>query len=350
MILPSEGCQAVWTDSTTVDFVNFFEKTTSTGKQVWADYNLGDGPVVLYAGKSTSDKSCLGLWHNGKVKDYAELEEAPKISTQIYGYYLNYDKDDSDSSSLQRLLGTQPIGVSNWLKSQSVKSAVLMPTDFPDFPFTLTSLLKTQIAIHESFHVEIMLRYWFTQKGAWPGWDQQPDRASLQLCYNANEQVKLLLEEERQLLVQLVDQLLSDGSKEEVCKLGNAFLAKRKERYETLKALKISVKRGDNTDCDCAEAENIMELEEGLADYGSWTILYEIGMTDKQRLLQRYGASQAEPFYLTGAALMHALTLIAPESDQQLIQEIANSENSMAGSVFQLFEDRLATYCSDNNR
>lgn len=340
--LPSGGCAAVWADSIAMDFVNQLELATKTRHRVWNGYQLGDGAVVLQAGKSADSTECLGLWQAGKVVSYREASEGPKLSTPLYGYYLNFPDAIAGHENPLTKLSQQPADISEWLKEFNVKSAVLMPVDFPKFPFKIPALMKMQIAIHESFHVEVMIRHWYTGKGAWPAWDEQPDRQGLQNCYSASEEVKQALQDERTKLVGLIDALLDDD-KPAACLAGNEFLSLRARRYDLLKDVKIN--RQDETQCDCAEAENIMELEEGLADYASWTMLYDIGISSREQLLRRYNAIQNEPFYLTGAMLMHAVSLMNDGKVNSIISEIVNSSDHSTGAPFPVFEKEFARFC-----
>ena len=342
--LPSGSCTAAWADSTARDFVNQLELATKTHHPVWNGYQLGDGAVVLHAGKSADSTECLGLWKGGKVISYMEASEGPKLSTPLYGYHLNFQNPKEAYENPLTALSQQPVDISQWLEEYNVRSAVLMPVDFPNFPFKIPALAKMQIAIHEAFHVEVMIRYWYTGKGAWPAWDEQPDRQGLQNCYNADDEVKQTLQDERAKLSSLIEALL-DGDKTAACLAGNEFLSQRAMRYDLLKYVKVN--RQDETQCDCKEAENIMELEEGLADYASWTMLYDIGLSSRDVLLRRYRAIQKEPFYLSGAMLMHAVSLMNNGEISDIISDMANSSDQAIGAPFPIFEKEFARFCAE---
>lgn len=55
-----------------------------------------------------------------------------------------------------------------------------------------------------------------------------------------------------------------------------------------------------------------MELQEGTADYASWTLLYDLGQTSRERLIQKYQAVRNDVFYLTGAMQLHAVHSCIP--------------------------------------
>lgn len=346
-VFPSVGCKVTWDDSTTIAFVQQLELATKDAHNVWKGYRLGDGAVVLHSGKSADSTECLGLWQNGSVTDYFTSEQAPKLTTPLYGYYLNFDDIKEGYENPLTTKSRQPEVISQWLTSLEVKSAVLMPTDFPQFPFEIPALKKMQLAIHEAFHVEVMIRYWYTDQGAWPAWDEQPDRSGLQNCYNTSDTLKQALNAEKDQLITLIE-LLLDNDKSAACQASRAFIKLREERYSML--TNVTVDRPDGTPCDCAEAENIMELEEGLADYASWTMLYDMGLSSREELIKRYNAVQNEPFYQTGAMLMHALALMNEGNTAEIIEEITSSASQAEGALLPIFKSELEAFCTDYQR
>jgi len=338
--LPSACCELAWADSLAVDFAILLEAATEKSHAVWPNYNLGDGAVILDAGlTSDSISHCLGLWQHGKVLAYKESPEAPRLATVLYGYQLNFKELVKEDGLVER--SQQPAPITNWLNSHGLETAVIMPVDFPQFPFEIPALKKMQIAIHESFHVEVMLRYWYSAEGDWPAWDEQPDRNASRQCYALNDEVAATFTREKDELTGMIEALLT-ADKNKAIESGTGFLATRNNRYELLGDFTIN--RQDSTQCDCAEAENMMELEEGLADYASWTMLYEIGVSSREELINRYRAIQQEPFYLTGAMLMHAISLMNPEGKEAVIETIIQAPNHERGALITQFKSAFGNY------
>lgn len=341
--IPTEPCAEVWQQEVAADFAKLLTEATQTQHDVWPAYRLGDGAVVLHAGNTDDDQACLGLWKHGKILAYTAVDEAPKLATLLYGYYLNFGSPADTTMQPLSAASRQPEAISQWLDDHSIDSAVLMPVDFPKFPFKIPTLMKVQTAIHEAFHVEVMIRYWFTGTGHWPAWDKQPDRNSLQNCYAASDTAKEAIRSEQLLLSDLVQALVTENHTE-ACALGTSFLASRANRYDLL--ADVTVPRSDGTPGSCKEAENIMELEEGLADYASWTMLYDIGIASWKDLHRRYQAIQNEPFYLTGAMLMHAATLMHDGETPELIDAITTSQTVQEGALVTHFETQLNAFCA----
>ncbi|MEP7269505.1 MAG: hypothetical protein ABI844_17950 [Saprospiraceae bacterium] len=334
------GCDSLWSMPVTNDFVRILEKTTLSNRSVWKGYKLGDGNFVLNAGKLNDSTHCLGLWKKGKVISYTCSKDVPTMLTPLYSYYLNYKKSNETDSTLFGTFNKSP-GFSLWMKHNHVESAVYMPTDFPKFPFKITAKTKTQIAIHEAFHIEVMLRYWFTKKGSWPQWDIQPDRAGVQSCYSETEFVQRLIEEEQNTLSLFVEALM-DNKKSEAIVLGNSFLKARETRYNLLNEKQIKLK-GDVYG-DCKTAEEIMEIEEGIADYASWVIMYNIGMVSRDELLQRYRAQQNDRFYLTGCMLLHASVLMNNGKASEIIKKIVTANSLDEGNLLHIFKTQLGLF------
>ncbi|WP_394749961.1 hypothetical protein [Spongiimicrobium salis] len=332
------GCDSIWSRPVTKEFVTFLEKTTTSDHPVWKDYSLGDGTFVLNAGRVNDTSHCLGLWKSGKAISFTCSPDIPRMLTPIYSYYLNYKDPIRRDSTFFETSKNAPKFLA-WMKSNAVELAVYMPTDFPKFPFRIGAKTKTQLAIHESFHIEVMLRYWYTKKGYWPEWDMQPDRAKMQICYAQNGTIKKLIETEQNLLSLLIEALL-DHKKEEAFGLADEFMKTRKTRYRIIVDLNLQLDEAYN----CAAAEAIMEIEEGIADYASWVKMYDVGLVSRADILRRYRAQQKDKFYLTGCMLFHAMVLMNNGNDEAIIERMTQANSLEEGSLLTLFQEYLTLY------
>ena len=339
---PSCDCDSLWKKKDVSDFIELLERSTSQPKFVWPGYHLNDGAYIISAGQTAAGNHCLGLWQKGKVKSYARFHNTLRMLTPLYSYYLEYPEMSIIPDELYFTTAAKVPEFKEWMRDMHVSSAVYMPVDFSKLPFKVPALVKLQLAIHEAFHIEVMLRYWYTNKGNWPAWDQQPDRSGMQSCYTYNDSDRIQIKKELTILADMIEALI-DGQKVKACILGYSYLKERESRYR--KTSEVSVKLGDETEGDCKTAESFFELEEGLADYGSWTLLYNMGMASKEDLLRRYRAQQNDHFYLSGAMLMHAITLMDKKTIEQVIQKIINSPTVKEGSLLRFFQDELANYC-----
>lgn len=339
---PSADCEPLWAADAAREFVQVLINTTEADQTVWYDYDLGDGAYVLHAGRSEAGSECLGVWRDGRAVGFASADEEPTLLTPLYGYYFSSDWHGSpDAAILQR--AKQPEAIRAWLEESGVGSAVVMPVAPRDFPLDLSAFDKVQIAIHEGFHVSVQAPRWYASTGDWPGWDIQPDRSGVQSCYTSSEAAAAAVQEERATLVGLIDNLL-DGDSASACGAGAEFLSRRTARYELL--ADIEVARSDGTSGSCGEAEALMELEEGTADYASWTVLYDLGQTSRDRLIRRYQAIQDDIFYLTGAMQLHAVELMQPDHMAEIIEEIIGSRTVEEGSLTTALGRTLDSYCN----
>lgn len=335
---PSEACVQAWSEEAARAFVSLLTDATKAPVPVWQEYDLADGAYVLNAGSSAFGGACLGAWRAGKALGFAELAEAPTLSTPLYGYSL----PEGDYEDFGSNLGSQPPSVRAWLADLDVVRATALPVTVPDFPIELTPLVKVQLAIHEGFHVEVQSPHWTGAQAHWPAWDRQPDRKAVVSCYAETPDVEEAAAGERGALLEHVQALL-DGDEQRACQAGADFLAWRASRRDLVAG--VTVPRHDGTPGTCGEAEAIMELEEGVADYASWTKLFELGLASRDRLVGRYAAQQSDLYYLTGAMELHAVSLMAPEHILDITEEIARSAGPGDGSLEVAFTRALEAYC-----
>lgn len=338
--MPSTECSSLWERSEASGFVETLTAATATSQPVWPGYDLRDGSYVLYAGDTPSGAACVGLWQAGRAVSYAQLPVSPHFSTPLYGYFLPDAPRRKAGDSFPS--GRQPGELASWLESNGVVRATLMPVQIEEFPMELPPLVKAQVGLHEAFHVEVQSPHWVGAEANWPSWDRQPDRTDMQACYAATPNIEETLAEEREGLVRMIEALL-DNRRDDACRAGRDFLERRSERYLLLDTLRVQ--GSDETATSCSVAEAIMELEEGTADYASWTKLFELGLASRDQLLRRYRAVQDDVFYLTGAMQLHAIAAMRPESVDAATARIAASETVQSGAIQTVFEETLANWC-----
>lgn len=338
---PSAECEPLWSAEPAAEFVDLLTRATETELRAWEGYDLGDAAYVLHAGASEAGRACLGVWRGGKVVAFAAASDPPTLSTPLYGYHL---PDEGGATARERSTdaGRQPESVRSWLEEVGVDRATIMPVTFDDFPMEIPTLVKVQVALHEGFHVQVQSPHWTGAADNWPAWDRQPDREELRACYGATDEVAATFAEERERLAVAVEALL-DGEDAAACQAGEVFLARRADRYRMLEDVRVA--RHDGTPGSCREAEAIMELEEGTADYASWTRLHELGHATREQLLRRYRAQQDDAFYLTGAMQLHAVELMRPDRMAEVTRRIASSVAPDSGSLTSAFEASLTAYC-----
>ena len=334
------GCDSLWAASAAKEFVSVLAEATGTDHLVWPGYRLGDASYVLNAGQPDDSTYCLGLWRQGEPLSYLCARDVPNMLTPLYSYYLNYEQPSEIDSKYVETYQNAP-DFTAWMNQHQIETAVYMPTDFPKFPFKIPAKTKVQLAIHEAFHIEVMLRKWYTGQGFWPSWDQQPDRLGVQNCYTLNESAQDLIEKEQELLALLIESLLDHKSADAI-RLAEEFIGTRQRRFDLLKDVKVQLHDGEYG--SCADAEALMEIEEGIADYASWVIMYDIDIADRTELLRRYRAQQKDLFYLTGCMLLHASLLMNEGGDQEIISKLVTAPSLMDGNLFQIFQYKLESY------
>lgn len=338
---PPAECAAAWAAVPAQELVQALVSATASDRAIWGAYNLGVGSYVLNAGPSDAGGACLGVVHDGHAVAYAHVPDEPKLLTPLYGYYFAADWHGAPQSEMLDH-ARQPASIRAWLEGAGIRSAVVLPVVVRNFPMELPTVMKAQLGIHEAFHVEVQAPRWYASTGAWPAWDRQPDRPGVPACYAASSEVEAELTAERAQLVQLVSSLL-DADSTTACSAGASFLAHRTARYDLLRD--VHVARYDSTAGSCREAEAIMELEEGTADYASWVPLFNLGQASRDLLLRRYRAVQQDVFYMTGNMQLHAIRLMYPDSMAAVAARIAQSSGPDEGGITPVLQRALQSYC-----
>lgn len=337
-VVPGE-CADAWADAAA--FQRGLEEATVSLEPVWGEYRLADGAYVVHAGDTNDGRACLGIIRGGKTTAYWISDTAPTLSTPLYGYHFPWTGNGGPFDGLVEST-RQPASIREWLTENEVPSAVIAPFDIEGFPFEIPLDMRVQVIVHEAFHVHVQSPRWLGTDGDWPAWDLQPDRKSVRTCYDADSTVTSLFEDERRALDSLVVGLL-DGNRRVACAGADRFLATRQERYVLLDSVAVPDHEGEPL--TCRTAETLMELEEGTADYASWSRLFHDGFFERDALLKRYRAIQAEPFYFTGAMQLHAIYLVDPDAFGEAVHEIVQSLDPETGAITRILEERVAAFC-----
>ena len=150
------------------------------------------------------------------------------------------------------------------------------------------------------------------------------------------------LDDERTALVDFVSALIGDDTTL-ACQAGADFLALRDARYALLDGVEVA--QADGTPGTCEDAEILLELEEGTADYASWTVLHDLGLVSDEQLIRRYQAIQNDVFYLTGAMQLHAVAAMSGDSMIQVTRGINASPGPETGSMTSVLRRTLDGFC-----
>ncbi len=340
-VAPSAECAELWADSAARGLLDGLISASSPGLPVWVDYGFEQGAFVIDAGDSEAGNHCLGVVQAGEVLGFSAQPVEPKLLTRLYGYHFPWLGNGGPLDPLVAI-STQPQGVVAWLDGLGVPSAVIVPVEVVGLPFEISTALKVSTAIHEAFHVEVQMPRWVGPGGDWPVWDFQPARSEVRACYSNSPAVETAMIAERAALYETTVALMG-GDSVAACTAGIDFLQRRAERHDLLDGFEVP--RHDGTPGSCEEAEAIMELEEGTADYGSWAALFNKGIVSTEGLKNRYRARQAEQFYLTGAMQLHSVELMFPERFLFTTLVIAQSRQPAGNTLTDVFEQNLEAYC-----
>lgn len=323
------ACEEVFGDPWTVGLLSGLDAVGELTEPYWSSHDPEDFVTVLFA---EADSDTCALIHRGTVQAYGTLSAPPNLLTPLFGYQLPWTTGPDWVQPLADA-AVQGDELRDWLAGHGVERATLLPAhEVTDAGFGVSALSHLQIAVHEGFHVDVQMPAWFGEaEHPWPAWDQQPARAQLAACY-----VDVAVEQAA--LADAVDAAWS-GDPEEALDAYASFLSLRTARRADLAA--VTVDGADGAPLPCVEAEAILELEEGLAEYAGWAMLRDAGQATDADVLASLRATTAEPFYRLGAGQALLALALDPEGFSAWVQAIAGSDSAAAGSVESVTRARL---------
>jgi hypothetical protein len=336
---------------------------------VWDDYTLVRHPLLLLADSThrghPETPVCAAIWRAGAPLEVIELTARPRFSTALYGMI---DLDPVGPRAVEEaFLPAVPAGDAAALRARGVTRAVVLavPLNFSRLGRVGEALREAQVdpalihadlAVHEGFHLHVQFPAWLGQARiySWPAWDRQPDLRELhQRCYAGSPELSAALAVEIDALVAAFDAVGVDGATRDV-----ALGVRHARRFVELRAARrrlqdtATVAQGGRR-ISCALAEDLMELEEGSAQWLGHAATVRAGMTTRQSLRGSYLGTNAKPFYQTGPLQLWILDgLLGPAAVRGITTSIARSAgpDGPQGGIFAQFEHqtRLLARRSDS--
>jgi hypothetical protein len=333
---------------------------------VWDNYRLARHPLLLLADSTHHGAAgtpvCAAIWRAGKPLRIIELAERPPFSTPLYGM-INLDAAGAApvGSAIEFAAAWKPApaSVAAALRAEGVTRAVVLnvPLDFHQLGVlgaVLTRMhadparMHADLATHESFHLQVQIPAWLDQHQSyeWPGWDIQPDRAELrQRCYAGTPAISAALESELAALLAAFNDVAADSTRHDpVAGLSHArqFVEARAVRRRLQDTMTVARAGGR---ISCALAEDLMELEEGTAQWIGQATSLRAGLTTMTTLLGSYSGTQPEAFYKTGPLQLWVLDgLLGQDGMRRLTRSIARSRgpDGAKGGLFAQFAERTS--------
>lgn len=330
---------------------------------VWDDFKVANHPVLFlldstYRGAVTTPV-CALVWRSGAALQVLELATRPGLSTPLYGFIsLDPTGSRAQPNSEAVVAASRRIGVEDAgrLRAAGVSRAVALPVplDFAQlgaFGEALRKsgadpiLIQVDLAVHEGFHLQVQFPAWMDQPRthAWPAWDLQPDRREFrEKCYAGTSAVAAAFATEVGALLDAFDALYGDPSARDTVtarRHAQRFVTARIERHALLDT--TTIKQGDGR-IGCGLAEDIIELEEGTAQWIAHATLAGAGLRTLATWRGSYAAAQPDAFYRTGPLQLWVLrALVGTEEVWRLTSALARSVGPEAG-VFAEFAARSA--------
>jgi hypothetical protein len=334
---------------------------------VWDAYTLARHPLLLVADSTfrggPATPVCAAIWRAERPLERIELAARPPFSTPLYGM-IDSDPVGPRAVEVARELPViqrpAPQAVVAALRERGITRAIVL-----NVPLDLASLgalgrmlqnarvdpvsIQADLAVHETFHLHAQFPTWLdqTRDYAWPAWDVQPDRVALrERCYAGSPQLVDAVSAERDALVAAFDAVVVPDSARRDTRTGlqhaRRFLELRASRRELQDTMTVA--QGSRT-ISCGDAEDLMELEEGVSQWIGHATTARAGVTTIAALRASYAGSQPERFYQLGPLQLWVLDgLVGSDTLRQITADIARSSTSRGGVFGQLTRqvERLA--------
>lgn len=203
--------------------------------------------------------------------------------------------------------------------------------------------LRIYYILHENFHLHITLPKWIDKDPSiqWPSWDRPIDRKKAATnCYHGSAEIEQVYRDELAAIVQLFAlSYAKPGSAQALRAEAKRFIALRQKRYALTRERNLSPDSAAHP-MNCAEAEAIMELEEGLPDYIGQTSLNRLGMQRPEQNKAFRESDIVEPFYHFGALQLMMLESLNPPGMASLLRQLAGSKAYDHG-IFAIFQEKF---------
>lgn len=300
---PAANCAAFAASKLVTDFEAKYALLKNLPYALWDQYRPETQTVMLTGLKTSAN--CAVVLRDGARADVLTLELPLTIQNGFYTF--------------EYIGGNGNSGLQIYLRTSGVNRAVVVNIDAtigilpaPNELLTGYNHFDLDLTVHEGFHLNLLFAKMMKHADApmWPDWDQQPNRSKVgELCYNSAA-AKPLVERELKALLKAVKLGLLHRRFDLARQAAREFIAQRTVRYATLAEVRVpsyAVKDG----ISCAQAEAIMELEEGMADFVGSNSVHKLGLINDAQLIEHLsGEGDSDLFYRFGNAqmtLVHAM-------------------------------------------
>ena len=354
-------CAAAFSDSLARGDLAALDRVAAIAP-VWDTYSLANHALLLVADTthrgSAESPVCAAIWRHGREPRVVELARRPRLSTPFYGMLaldtVGPGASVRDAAAVAVSQRPEP-DLARVLRADDIARLVVLP-----FPLDFGGLgalgaamraagassarLQADFAVHESFHLHVQFPEWLDQPGiyAWPQWDRQPDRVQLrERCYAGSREIADAVRREHAALLAAFDSLDSlDSANGRRAVLAHAveFIERRVERYRLLDTVRIEM---DGRPASCAAAEQVMELQEGTAQWVGHATTVRAGLVTRSGKRGSYGRPQPEAFYQLAPLQLWVLdALLSDDEMRVLTAALARSPGPSAprATVFASFQ------------
>lgn len=353
-------CARAFTDSLAQRDLAALERVAAV-PPVWDTYSVANHALLLVADSahrgSQATPVCAAIWRADRDLEIVELARRPRLSTPLYGMVSLEPVGQAThewAAPLAARLAPDSV-LRHRLASRQIDRAIVLP-----FPMDFArlgamgaamqqaginpALLQADFAVHEGYHLHVQFPAWLGQGGiyAWPSWDRQPDRQQLrERCYAGSPAITDAVRREHAALLLAFDGLDSLDAgwlpRSAISERAARFVTLRGERYALLDSVRVEIEGRPAT---CAEAEDVMELQEGTSQWVGHATTVRAGLVTRSGKRGSYARPQPEAFYQFGPLqlwIMDALLTDDAMRDVTARMARSTSQDSPEGSVFRQF-------------
>ncbi len=318
-------CVSFFRSSEVVRFTSQMKRLSSIS-DIWPGYRPETIPVLVSRNKPEVS-NCVLIFQNGEITHEIVSGENLQFDNGLYFLYL-----------YQPLGGSLPADILSVLIKTKIEKAIAYSIDaFPDTAGQLDYQIYMKgkmdfhlnTVVHEGFHINSIFGAIVGPRPfPWPAWDRQPDRDIGKFCYERDEWKK-----ESYALHAAFKLLYLEGNTEMALSAARDFIKMREERYHKLKDVKVPSSHAPEG-VSCEEAESIMELEEGGADFVGTAASIELAIVSPYQVSEHL-VDYHDWYYRSGLAQLLLIRKMNKAASLEALQKISTSQNWNQGIFFE---------------
>ena len=300
-----------------------------TINDVWPDYRP-ESLTTLLTQSSPNHLSCAIVIQKGKVTHRLSFEGQLEFENGLFFMFAGVP-----------IAGKIPLDVIKFFEKEKITSAAfynLIPfpetADLPDYAQYMLGKddFHLNVITHEGFHLNSIIAVALGNlKIPWPKWDVQPERKIGSLCYVGEE-----WKNEQSAINAAYKLLYLQNNSKMALSAAQDFIRWREARYKALKDVRVPSK-ASKEGVSCEQAEAMLELEEGGADFVGTASSLDLGITSAYQVSEHLLVYH-DWYYRSGLAQLLFIRKMSRSESLQSIRRLS-SANSWQQGIYWEFKN-----------